>query len=63
MAAPDDDDEVEDFLALTDRISEALRRAARQALLEHKREGLPIVIWRDGRVVWVPPQEIEMPEE
>lgn len=58
-----DDAEVEDLLALTDRISEALRRAVRQALLEHKREGLPIVIWRDGRVVWVPPQEIEMPEE
>ena len=27
-----------------------MRKAVRQAALEHKREGLPMVIWEDGKV-------------
>ena len=34
-----------------DGIQEALKKAARQAVLEHARAGLPIVVWRDGKVV------------
>lgn len=39
-------------------IDEALKKAVREAILQHKREGLPIVIYRDGQAVWVPPEEI-----
>lgn len=39
-------------------IDEALRTAAREAILQHKREGLPIVIYRDGKIVWVPAEEL-----
>jgi hypothetical protein len=44
-------------------IDRALERAARTAAIEHKREGQPLVIWRDGKVVLVPPEEIEISEE
>ncbi|MEW6251257.1 MAG: hypothetical protein AB1716_11460, partial [Planctomycetota bacterium] len=39
-------------------IDEALRQAVRAALRRHKLLGESIVIWKDGRVVWVPPEEI-----
>jgi hypothetical protein len=35
-----------------------MRRAVREALLEHKRLGNPIAVWREGRVVWLQPDEI-----
>ena len=41
----------------------AMNRAIRQALLRHKRLGESIAVWRDGRVVIVPPEEIEVDEE
>ncbi len=45
------------------RIEAALRRAQRDALLEHKRAGHPVPMWIDGRTVLVPAEEIEIPEE
>jgi hypothetical protein len=44
-------------------IDNAMRRAAREALLQHKREGRPAVIWRDGKVVWIQPEDIVVPDE
>jgi len=41
----------------------ALARAVRQAVLQHKRAGNPVAIWRDGKVVWVNPDEIELSDE
>ena len=43
-------------------IDRALAVGVRDALLRHKRLGESIVVWRDGRVVWVPPEEIEIPD-
>ncbi|HEX7899938.1 MAG TPA: hypothetical protein VF950_19380 [Planctomycetota bacterium] len=40
-------------------IERALHQAARQACEDHKRTGLPLAIWRDGRVAWVSPEEFE----
>jgi len=41
-------------------IDRALREAVREALLRHKKLGESIVVWKDGKVVWVPPEEIEV---
>ena len=41
------------------RIDAAIRAAAREAWRRHKREGLPLVIYRNGEVVLVPPEELE----
>jgi len=35
-----------------------MREAVREALLRHKLLGHPVVVWRDGRVVWVQPDDI-----
>ncbi len=37
----------------------AAQQAVRAALREHKRAGNPIAIWRDGKVVLIPPEQIE----
>jgi hypothetical protein len=39
-------------------IDRAHELAARDALLEHARMGRPVSEWRDGKVVWVTPEEI-----
>lgn len=35
-------------------------QAGREAMARHKALGHPIVIWRDGKVVVVPPEDIEV---
>lgn len=35
----------------------------RSVILEHRLRGLPLVLWRDGKVVEVPADEVELPEE
>ena len=40
------------------RIDDALRRAVRAALRRHKNLGHPIVVEKDGRVVWIPAEQI-----
>jgi len=40
-------------------IDEALKRAAREALVRHKQLGLSVPVWRNGHTVWVPPDEID----
>ena len=41
-----------------DRIERALRAAVRDALQRHKRDGDPVAVWREGRVVWLSPHQI-----
>lgn len=44
-------------------IEAAIQAAVRDALIEHKRLGQPIVIAdEDENVVWVPAEEIEIPD-
>ena len=45
------------------KIDAALAKAIRQAVLEHKRAGNPIAVWQDGRVVWIPAEEIVIHDE
>jgi len=44
---------------LQDRILDAIGDAVQEAIRDHKRAGNPIAEWRDGRVVLVPPEQIE----
>ncbi len=43
-------------------VDAAMRKAAHQAVRRHKLLGESIAVWRDGKVVIVPPEEIEIPE-
>ena len=40
-------------------VEAVLRKAVRNALLRHRQAGLPAVEWRDGKIVWVGPEELE----
>ena len=41
-------------------VDRAIRRAVKEALLRHKRAGVPAVGWRSGKVVLVKPTEIKV---
>jgi len=45
---------------LADRagIEAALRKAGQAAVLEHAHAGFPVATWKDGKVVWLQPEEI-----
>lgn len=45
-------------LPLEQRAEMALKAAVEDVIVEHARKGLPIYIWRDGKVVAVPPDEL-----
>jgi len=39
-------------------IDQAVDESVRQAVRRHKLLGNPIVVWRDGRAVWVRPDDV-----
>lgn len=48
------------FVLYSDEINEAYRRAVREALIKHKLAGNSVVIERDGKMVILQPDEIEV---
>lgn len=40
-------------------VERALQKAARQAIQQHKEAGLPLAMWREGKVVWMRAEELE----
>lgn len=48
------------FGVSADEVVEVARKAVAEALARHKALGQSIAIWRDGKVVVVPPEEIEI---
>lgn len=42
-------------------VDRRVKKAIQAAVADHKRTGDPIAIWRDGQVVLLPPDEIELP--
>lgn len=60
---PDQADDLEALLQDDALVGAAMRKAARQAVREHRDEGLPLAMWRDGEVVWVPAEELEAETE
>jgi len=43
---------------LLERAEMAMQAAMERVIEEHIRESLPLYIWRDGKVVAVPPEEL-----
>jgi len=48
------------FVRHSDEINEAYRRAVREALKKHKNAGNPVVVERDGKMVVLQPDEIDI---
>jgi hypothetical protein len=55
--------DLSEVMAMTRRITRALHAAGRDALRRHKLEGRPIVVYREGKVVHIPADEIVIPPE
>ena len=53
-------DKIDEALADRDRITQALAEGVREALKKHKQAGNPVVVWRDGKMVWLKPEEIQV---
>ena len=53
-------DKIDEVLADRERITQALADGVREALKKHKQAGNPVVVWRDGKMVWLKPEEIEV---
>lgn len=60
MSAPELPADVRD-LPWPVRVKMAADRAAARAVEEHRRTGVPLVFWRDGKVVLVSPDEVTPP--
>ena len=48
------------FVAERELINKALQQGVRDAVLRHKRDGLPMVIYRDGKAVWIKPEDLSL---
>lgn len=48
------------FVRYSEEINRAYERAVREALLMHKHAGNPVPIERDGKLVWLQPEDIEV---
>lgn len=47
---------------LAARIDYGVRKGIANALLEHKKAGLPIVVSENGKIIEIPPDQIEIPK-
>lgn len=53
---------IRDNQELMKRIDLGVREGAAKALAQHKREGYPIAVWKDEKIVIIPPEEIQVPQ-
>ena len=51
-------DRITEALADKDKITQALTQGVHDALLKHKQAGNPVVVWHDGKMVWLKPEDI-----
>ena len=58
----DEQIDIGERLADLNGMQAALAAGVRAAVRRHKLLGNPIAVWRDGRVVWLAPDEIEIDE-
>lgn len=56
-------DKIDEVMADRERITGALAAGVRDALRRHKQAGNPVVVWRDGEMVWLQPDQIDVREE
>lgn len=60
MASRDEIPDIERILEDDAAIDGAIADGVKDALKQHKAAGNPVCTWRDGKVVWIQPEDIEV---
>ena len=55
-------EKIDAFFSDNERLTKAMGRAVQDALRVHKALGHSVVSWEDGKVVIIPPEEIQLEE-
>ena len=55
-------DEITRIFNDPDAVKNAIQAGINAALLRHKQLGNPICVWRDGKVIWTAPENIQINE-
>jgi hypothetical protein len=63
MKSSESEREDAEFLAEAEAVEAAVQQAVKEALRMHKQAGNPVAGWKDGRVVWVPAEQIDLEDE
>ncbi|HBS52161.1 MAG TPA: hypothetical protein DEA62_04175, partial [Coxiellaceae bacterium] len=58
MQYKDPEDYIQKMLNDPEKVAQILQKGIRSALLKHKQAGNPVCEGRDGKVVWIPSEEI-----
>jgi len=53
-------DNIYEALADRDKITKALQAGVREALKRHKQARNPVVVMKDGQMVWLKPEDIQV---
>ncbi|MBC8413578.1 hypothetical protein H8E50_07900 [bacterium] len=53
-------DKITEAFANIEIITDAIQKGINEALLRHKKLGQPVVFKKDGKTVWLQPDEIEV---
>ncbi len=55
--------DMESILTDQSAMDQTFRQARREAIRQHRMANLPMVVWRDGAIVWIPPDQLSDIEE
>lgn len=58
MAEEKAKDKISEIFENKEIITQALARGVHEALLRHKQAGNPVAVRRDGKTIWLKPEEI-----
>ena len=47
-----------ELIADVDLVTRSIRRGVYKAALEHQRDAMPMVVWKNGQIEWVPAEEV-----
>ena len=56
------EDNISKVLNNPSKVTQIIQSGIRDALLKHKQAGNQICVWRDNKVVWIPPENIMINE-
>lgn len=62
MSPKDHHDHILKIMNDPERVRKIIQSAINEALLMHKRMGNPVCEMRDGKIVWIQPEDIIIPE-